>query len=121
MRYVHNEYLQVAVQLGMVGAALLLGLLVAVGWLLLRATGPAGRRSPDAGLRAGVLAALAAFAVHSALDFTWHLPAIPLLIAALVGLATRPDPTPSSDPSLSADPAPSDAVQAPIPTWEESP
>jgi O-Antigen ligase len=80
--YVHNEYVQVAAELGLVGLALLAVLLVAMARLLWRArpTGHAGATW------AGVVAAAAAFAVHSGFDFVWHLPAIVLTVTLLVGL-----------------------------------
>jgi hypothetical protein len=85
LRYVHDEYLQVGVELGVIGLLLLGTVLVA----LFRAV----RRPPsdpaDRVVWAGAVAAAAAVAVHSAFDFVWHLPAIPLLAAALLGLAGR--------------------------------
>ena len=80
--YAHNEYAQVAAELGLVGLALLAVLLVALGRLLwrARATGPA-----VAGW-AGVVAAAAAFVVHSGFDFVWHLPAVLLTVTLLVGV-----------------------------------
>jgi hypothetical protein len=85
--YAHNEYAQVAAELGLVGVALLAVLLVALGRLLwrARATGPA-----VAGW-AGVVAAAAAFAVHSGFDFVWHLPAVVLTVTLLAG-AVLPAP-----------------------------
>lgn len=83
-RFVHNEYLQVAVELGAVGAALLLVALSAIArsvWL-----GRAARAAPWA----GPAAALVAMAVHGALDFVWHLPALGLIAALLAGTATAP-------------------------------
>jgi hypothetical protein len=79
--YAHNEYAQVAAELGLVGLALLAILLAALARLLwsARATGPAG-----AGW-AGVVAAAAAFAVHSGFDFVWHLPAVVLTVTLLAG------------------------------------
>jgi O-antigen ligase len=80
--YAHNEYAQVAAELGLVGLALLAVLLAALGRLLwsARAAGP-----PIAGW-AGVVAATAAFAVHSGFDFVWHLPAVVLTVTLLVGV-----------------------------------
>jgi hypothetical protein len=80
--YVHNEYLQVAAELGLVGLVLLASLLVAIAWLLWRAR-PTG---PARATWAGVVAAVAAFAVHSGFDFVWHLPAIVVTVTLLVGL-----------------------------------
>jgi hypothetical protein len=85
--YAHNEYAQTGAELGLVGLALLAILLVAVARLLwsARATGP------SAAAWAGVVAALAAFAVHSGFDFVWHLPAVVLTVMLLVGVVL---PTP---------------------------
>jgi hypothetical protein len=81
-RYVHNEYLQVLAELGFVGLALLAVLLASLAWTIWR-----GRsHAPSTAVWAGVAAGLAALAVHSALDFLWHLPAIPLAGAVLTGL-----------------------------------
>jgi hypothetical protein len=80
--YVHNEYLQIAAELGLVGLVLLAILLVAIAWLLWRAR-PTG---PARATWAGVVAAAAAFAVHSGFDFVWHLPAIVVTVTLLVGL-----------------------------------
>jgi O-antigen ligase len=95
--YVHNEYLQVAAQLGLVGLGLLVVLLVAITRTLWRAR-PTGQASAT---WAGVVAAAAAFAVHSGFDFVWHLPAIVLTVALLVGLVLPPpDPAPAHMPSV---------------------
>jgi len=94
--YVHNEYLQVAAELGLVGLVLLAILLVAIARLLwrARATGRPGATW------AGVVAAAAAFAVHSGFDFVWHLPAIVLTVTLLVGAALpAPNTAPTHQPS----------------------
>jgi O-antigen ligase len=80
--YAHNEYAQVASELGLVGLALLAVLLVTLARLLwsARAAGP-----PVEGW-AGVVAATAAFAVHSGFDFVWHLPAVVLTVTLLAGV-----------------------------------
>jgi len=85
--YAHDEYAQVAAELGLVGLTLLAALLVAIARMLwsARATGP-----PDAAW-AGVVAAVAAFAMHSGFDFVWHLPAVVLTVVLLVG-AVLPAP-----------------------------
>jgi hypothetical protein len=85
--YAHNEYAQVAAELGVVGLALLVVLLVAIAHLLWSAR--ATSRSEAAW--AGVVAAVAAFAVHSGFDFVWHLPAVVLTVMLLVG-AVLPAP-----------------------------
>jgi hypothetical protein len=84
-RYAHNEYLQVFAELGIVGLAALLALALSVVHSIRRAT---GAHLADAGRAgAGAVAGLLAFGVHSGMDFLWHVPAIPLVAAALVGLA----------------------------------
>jgi O-antigen ligase len=87
-QYVHDEYLQTLVQEGAIGLALLLALLAGLGRLVWRSR-PAG---PSDALWAGVVAACAAAAVHAGFDFVWHVPAVPLMVAALIGLATAPAP-----------------------------
>lgn len=81
-RYAHNEYLQVLAELGIVGGLLLAALLASV----LRRLGQ--RCRSGGAVSAGALAAVTALAVHAGFDFVWHIPAIPLLAAALVGLAS---------------------------------
>jgi O-Antigen ligase len=80
--YAHNEYLQIAAELGLVGLTLLGALLVALARLLwsTRATSSSGA------VWAGVVAATAAFAVQSSFDFVWHLPAVLLTVLLLAGL-----------------------------------
>ena len=95
--YVHNEYLQVAAELGLVGLGLLAVLLVTLARLLWRARPTGG---PGA-TWAGVVAAVAAFAVHSGFDFVWHLPAIVVTVTLLVGLVLpAPDTAPAHQPSI---------------------
>jgi O-Antigen ligase len=76
--YAHNEYVQVAADLGLVGLALLAALLVALARLLWRARA--------AGPWAGAVAAACAFAVHSGFDFVWHLPAVVFTVMLLAGV-----------------------------------
>ena len=94
--YVHNEYLQVAAELGLVGLVLLAVLLVAIACLLwrARATGHPGSTW------AGAVATAAAFATHSGFDFVWHLPAIVLTVTLLVGAAL-----PASDTAAAHQPS----------------
>ncbi|HET9141150.1 O-antigen ligase family protein [Actinophytocola sp.] len=86
MRYVHNEYLQVLVELGAIGLALVLCLLVAVAILVRRGRPGHGPVALWAGSAAGLVALL----VHSGFDFLWHIPAVLLTAGALIGLAAPP-------------------------------
>jgi len=80
-RYAHDEYLQVVAELGAFGLALLVGLIGALGLQLWRAR----RWATSRGLWAGAAAALVAATVHGGFDFLWHVPAVVLACAALVG------------------------------------
>ena len=93
--YVHDEYLQALVDLGVIGAGLLLALLVTLARVV-----RAGR-SQGAGrlLWPGAVAALVALAVHSGFDFLWHIPVLPLLGGLLIGLAGRGSGTPGGRPA----------------------
>jgi len=83
-RYVHDEYLQVLLEYGAVGAGLLL---VVLGSAVV-AVARVGWRS-DVTAAAGA-AAITAFVVHSALDFLWHLPIMPLLAATVLAVTLLP-------------------------------
>lgn len=78
MRYVHNEYLQVLVELGAVGLLLALGVVAAVLIAMWR-----GHGTP---LWAGAIAAVAVVLVHSAFDFLWHLPVVLIVAGVCAGL-----------------------------------
>ena len=84
--YVHNEYLEWAATYGVVGLVTLLAALGAVVRSVFRR-----HRDLDPCLT-GVGAAALAFALHTGLDFLWHQPAIPVLMALLVGLRWLPPP-----------------------------
>ena len=119
-QYAHDEYLQVFTDLGVVGAALAAFLLVAAGRLLWRAR--AG--SADRTLWAGALAAATAFALHSGFDFLWQVPAIPLTVAAIVGLAIcQPPAQPHQAPGKSIagkEESECTLVPEPAPPWPRS-
>jgi O-antigen ligase len=80
-RFAHNEYLQILAELGVIGGILLVVFLALVIRRLWRDRVAAGA------LGVGGLAALAALLVHTGFDFVWHIPAVPLLAAAFVGVA----------------------------------
>jgi O-antigen ligase len=80
-RFAHNEYLQVLAELGILGGVLLVAFLALVMHRLWRDRVDAGA------LGVGGLAALTALALHAGFDFVWHIPAVPLLAAAFVGLS----------------------------------
>jgi len=79
--YAHNEYLQTLAELGAVGLALVLALVTSLVVAVRRSLG----HHPEP-YAAGAAAGLTALALHSSFDFLWHIPAIPLVAAALVGL-----------------------------------
>jgi O-antigen ligase len=86
IQYVHNEYLQILAELGTIGLVLLLLLLAGVARMVWRGRDLVGTPATWAGIVAGLFA----LAVHSGLDFLWHLPAIPLTGAVLAGLTVPP-------------------------------
>ena len=98
--YVHDEYLQVLVALGVVGLGLLIALLVSVAASLWRA-----RASTPPALWAGAVVGVSVVIVHSAFDYLWHVPLIPVAIAVLVGVTLRPEEQGekpcANDPSIS--------------------
>lgn len=81
-RFVHNEYLQVGVELGVIGMILLVGLLASIAVGVRK-----GSRSLAPNLSSGTTAALVALGIQGGFDFLWHIPAIPLVGAVFVGLA----------------------------------
>lgn len=81
-RFVHNEYLQAGVELGLVGLLLLLSLLAAIFWGVRKEFGLL-----PLNLGTGVGAALIALGIQSGFDFLWHIPAIPLVAAVLIGVS----------------------------------
>lgn len=100
--FAHNEYLQLLVQDGIIGLAVLVAGLVLVFVRLARL-----RHRPTAWSAEGGIAGLAAVLVQSALDFLWHIPVIPVLLAVVLALAMTPEPAaaagsspPASEPRL---------------------
>lgn len=78
----HNDYLQVVLDLGLLGAALVLPLLV----MLFRRAFLGAARSP---LSLGLLGSLLGLAAHALVDFNWQIPANAATYVSLAGLAMR--------------------------------
>jgi O-antigen ligase len=89
--YAHDEYLQTLDESGVVGLAIVVVGCGAVTLALIRRA-----RTQRAANAAVVIAALVAVAVHSSMDFLWHVPVIPLAAALLVGdvLSSSLSPSP---------------------------
>ncbi|MFO8152552.1 O-antigen ligase family protein [Thioalkalivibrio sp.] len=76
--YAHNDLLQWLVEMGVIGAALL----VAVAIALIRAARPSTERI-------ALYAGLAALALVSLADFSWHIPATQVVLAMYIGTLLR--------------------------------
>ena len=76
-RWAHNTPLQVGAETGFPGLMLFLAIL---GWAFVWLARGSGRRG---GALASLVLALSA--AHASIDFVWHLPAVPVALAALVG------------------------------------
>ncbi len=96
MRYVHDEYLQVAVDLGLPGLLMVLAILLATARALRADLRLPSSGSATTGRTAGACAALLAAAVHAGFDFVWHVPAVALLVAVVVGLGSCPQTRPAT-------------------------
>jgi O-antigen ligase len=81
----HNEYLQVLIDTGLLGA----GLFAVAFGRTLAAAYRAARRSP---FGVGLLGSLLALAVHALVDFNWQIPANAATYVALCALAFREGP-----------------------------
>ena len=92
--YAHNDYLQMAAELGIPGVLLLAAL---AWWVLSRTLRVVvfSRGSPHWTLACGLLGAFLAIAVHSLADFNLYVPANALAFAWLAGLSTGLVPGPS--------------------------
>lgn len=99
--YAHSDLLQLALETGPAGVALLLWAawrvlrdlvgahLLGRGRCLVTAEGPVRRSDPfSVGIMLGSLAAVVALAAHSAVDFSARIPADGVLAAACLGIAT---------------------------------
>jgi O-antigen ligase len=97
--YVHNDYLQLLAEYGVIGLALGLAFLGIHLWFGLRAMNyfvterPVARyrlQSDALALNIGALSSVAIYVVHSFLDFNLHIPANALLLAFIFGTLANP-------------------------------
>lgn len=89
---VHNEYMQVLCDYGLIGLILILLFLLVVFWSAL-SPGPEPPDGPDQmkrGLRIGAVGGLVAGMMHAAFDFQPHLLPILMMAAMLVGILAQP-------------------------------
>lgn len=92
----HSLYIETFAELGLVGAAALAAFLAGLGL-----SGAAARRRHPR-LVAGWIAALAAFAVHAALDWDWEMPALSLVALLLAGALIAAGDEPLGDGAAAA-------------------
>jgi len=84
--HAHNDYVELAVELGLPGAALVVGIFL----LVLARAFPACTRAPNSSARVAALGCcggILALLLHSLVDFNLQIPANALVFAALVGVA----------------------------------
>lgn len=91
--WAHNDYLQLAIELGLPGMLLLIWIGVAVVRAARRTREALGNDVALLHLHSGFVAALVVAALHSFTDFSLHLPANLALLAVLVGVAVGLEPT----------------------------
>lgn len=83
--WAHHEPLQIGAETGLPGLLLLLAIM---GWALVWLDRGSGRRG--AALASVILAV--SF-MHAMIDYVWHFPAVPLLLAAIVGIGATAGPS----------------------------
>jgi O-antigen ligase len=97
--YVHNDYLQLLSDYGIIGAgtfAIFLALHLRYGWINAGRLGPKRivlshrLASNTMALNAGALGAVGAYLVHSIFDFNLHIPANVLLLSFVFGILANP-------------------------------
>jgi O-antigen ligase len=106
---VHNDYLHLLCEYGIVGLALFLLFLVAhvrYGWKSFRRLGPlrgdadVAVRSDRLALTIGALSAVGAYVIHSLVDFNMHIAPNAMLMAFVFGLLVDPGQRIESGPSV---------------------
>ena len=104
----HNDYFQLLAEYGIVGAGgflIFFGAHARAAWRAFRRLGPkrvaVATRLPsnNLALQLGAIAAVAAYVVHSALDFNLHIPANALLLAFVFGVIANPGMRGGSEPA----------------------
>lgn len=83
--FVHDDYLQIAIEAGWIGLALFLIVLGTVAATFVRAVPPRGTDDARRIEMAGLFAALVSVAVHSLVDFNFYIPAILVCAGLLLG------------------------------------
>jgi O-antigen ligase len=87
--FAHNDYLQIAAELGWIGATLAAALALWIVWRVLSVVLRL-RSSRNWELAVGILGALFAIGLHSLADFNLYIPANALTLAWLSGIADSP-------------------------------
>lgn len=88
LRWAHHGYLQAAAEYGIVGFLLVLAL---AGWVWARLWNRSFSHPAEAVLGG---AGLLIVGLHAAVDYVWHVPAVMLVLAVLVGNSLGRDPAP---------------------------
>ena len=102
-RYAHSLYLQTLGELGLIGGALLLGLIATVGVTAARRW--RASRARDRGVLAAAIAMLVAWAAAAGIDWVWELPAIGAVGVVLLALLTGPATAEPAEETAPAAPA----------------
>ncbi len=89
-RYVHDEYLQLALEEGLPALLLLAVLGMAVVDTAARGRRYVGVDKAATCTWAGAVAGIACIALHSGFDFLWHVPIVLFVAALLIGIASPP-------------------------------
>lgn len=82
--YAHNDYLQLLVELGLLGSLAVLALAAAISWQVFAALLRVG--GDNRVLLSAAVAALFAFALHEVVEFNFAIPALALIVGWLCGV-----------------------------------